>query len=93
MAEEGLRTTPNHLIHIGSPIPFNTDMFLGQLQQLMETAYAGDESAIRTLVEEVVPTYQPVEAPVAADNGEVFEEQPELTESSGLYRERCSAAV
>ena len=25
MSEEGLKTTPNHLIHIGSPIPFDTD--------------------------------------------------------------------
>lgn len=93
MAEEGLRTTPNHLIHIGSPIPFDTDMFLGQLQLLMEAAYAGDEHAIRTLVEEVVPTYQPVGEPVAADNGEALEEQPELAESSEMYRERCSVAV
>jgi FlaA1/EpsC-like NDP-sugar epimerase len=27
MSEEGMRTTPNHLIHIGSPIPFETDKF------------------------------------------------------------------
>lgn len=27
MSEEGLRTTPNQLIHIGSPIRFDTDVF------------------------------------------------------------------
>ena len=32
MSEEGLRTTPNQLIHIGSPIRFDTDVFLRQLQ-------------------------------------------------------------
>lgn len=39
MSEEGMRTTPNHLIHIGSPIPFDTDEFLHQLQMLMTAAY------------------------------------------------------
>ena len=34
MSEEGLRTTLNHLIHIGSPIPFDTDEFLNKLQSL-----------------------------------------------------------
>lgn len=59
MSEEGLRTTPNHLIHIGSPIPFDTDVFLRQLQMLMNAAYDGQEDKIRELVEEVVPTYRP----------------------------------
>ena len=31
MAEEGLRTTDNQLIHIGCPIPFDADLFLEQL--------------------------------------------------------------
>ena len=57
MSEEGLRTTPNHLIHIGSPISFDTDRFLGQLQTLMEAAYDGEEEKIRRLVADLVPTY------------------------------------
>ena len=57
MSEEGLRTTPNHLIHIGSPIPFDTDVFLQQLKQLMVAAYEGQDDQIRQLVAEVVPTY------------------------------------
>jgi FlaA1/EpsC-like NDP-sugar epimerase len=58
MAEEGLKTTPNHLIHIGCPIPFDVDEFLKQLPQLLEAAYE-DRKDIRTLIQKVVPTYVP----------------------------------
>ena len=57
MSEEGMRTTPNHLIHIGSPIPFDTDEFLNRLQDLMTAAYDGREEIIRELVAEMVTTY------------------------------------
>lgn len=57
MSEEGLRTTPNQLIHIGSPIRFDTDVFLRQLQMLMKAAYAGNEEELRAQVERVVTTY------------------------------------
>ncbi|MBR4895095.1 MAG: polysaccharide biosynthesis protein [Clostridia bacterium] len=60
MAEEGLRKTQNDLIHIGCPIPFDTDTFLNQLGALMEVAYANDEAAIRDKVQEIVTTYHPV---------------------------------
>ena len=60
MAEEGLRKTQNDLIHIGCPIPFDTDTFLEQLGALMEVAYANDEAAIRDKVQEIVTTYHPV---------------------------------
>lgn len=59
MSEEGLRRTQNKLIHIGSPIPFDTDKFLEQLKRLMRAAYENEEEGIRALVEEVVPTYHP----------------------------------
>lgn len=59
MQEEGLRTTPNHLIHIGSPIPFDTDEFLNQLQELMNVAYAGDALSVKELTAKVVTTYHP----------------------------------
>ncbi len=65
MAEEGLRKTPNQLIHIGCPIPFDEDLFLQQLQMLMEAAYNGKEGEIRRIVEIVVPTYHPVVEKVA----------------------------
>ena len=40
MAEEGLRKTDNDLIHVGNPIPFDTDVFLSQLKILMNSSYA-----------------------------------------------------
>ena len=57
MAEEGLETTPNHLIHIGKPVAFDADEFLGQLKNLLDAAYVGNESEIRRLVAQVVTTY------------------------------------
>lgn len=58
MGEEGLKTTPNHLIHIGKPIPFNPKEFLGQLVELMKAGNENDET-IRELVARIVPTYHP----------------------------------
>ena len=59
MAEEGLRKTDNDLIHIGCPIPFDIEIFLSQLDQLMETAYK-NKSEIKEMMQEVVSTYHPV---------------------------------
>lgn len=72
MSEEGLRTTPNHLIHIGCPIPFDTDLFLQQLQELMKAAYEGQEDTIRDLVATVVTTYKP-EGEQTANRNKVYE--------------------
>ncbi len=58
MAEEGMQRTVNELIHIGNPIPFDTDVFLIQLQQLMTAAYENDPD-IGRLVEKMVATYHP----------------------------------
>ena len=58
MAEEGMKKTPNDLIHIGCPIPFDNDEFLKQLKNLTERAYENDEN-IRELVQEIVTTYYP----------------------------------
>lgn len=57
MAEEGLKTTPNKLIHIGMPIPFDTDEFIGQLQDLLEASYM-NVADIRQRVAKVVTTYK-----------------------------------
>ena len=65
MAEEGLRKTDNKLIHIGSPIPFDTDQFLSQLEPLMEAAYANRED-IRDTVADMVSTYHPAGAGATA---------------------------
>ena len=60
MAEEGLRKTQNDLIHIGCPIPFDIEVFLGQLENLMETAYKNKDN-IREVLKDVVSTYHPAE--------------------------------
>ena len=58
MAEEGLKKTRNELIHIGCPIPFDIEEFLGELDELMEAAYKNKED-IRERVERIVKTYHP----------------------------------
>ena len=60
MAEEGLKKTDNDLIHIGQPIPFETDEFLGGLEKLMELAYK-NKDGIREQVQKMVSTYHPAE--------------------------------
>ena len=75
MGEEGLRTTPNHLIHIGQPIPFDTDAFLGSLQQLMEVSYSGDDVKIRRMVAQLVPTYHAAGIHGSEEKGAAFESQ------------------
>ena len=57
MEEEGLKTTPNKLIHIGNPIKFDTDLFQKQLDELMLAAYENSES-VTDMVKEMVPTYK-----------------------------------
>ena len=78
MSEEGMRTTPNHLIHIGSPIPFDTDEFLQQLQILMTAAYDGKEDTIRDLVAAVVPTFHPAGEHGSEDKGEAYTQQMKI---------------
>lgn len=58
MAEEGLETTPNHLIHIGHPVDFDVDVFLNQMKELTQLCYYNSED-IRTMVHKMVSTYEP----------------------------------
>ena len=60
MSEEGLTKTPNDLIHIGKPIEFDENIFLGSLGDLMEVAYHNTE-AVKLMVEQLVDTYHPSE--------------------------------
>ena len=60
MAEEGLRKTENEMIHIGAPLPFDTEQFFTDLRDLMEASYLNSED-ICQMVKKVVPTYQPGE--------------------------------
>ncbi len=81
MGEEGLKTTPNKLIHIGSPIPFDNDTFLQQLKELM---YACSENRgdIRELVAKIVTTYHPAGEHGSEDKGKAYEEQ--MREMAGV---------
>ena len=58
MQEEGLRSTPNHLIHIGRPLDIDVPAFERQLTALA-AACQENSPAIRTLLAQVVPTYHP----------------------------------
>ena len=74
MNEEGMKTTPNKLIHIGRPIPFDTDAFLVQLQELMDACYENRED-IRELVAQMVPTYHPAGKHGSEHKSKAYEEQ------------------
>lgn len=77
MLEEGMKTTPNHLIHIGSPIPFDEDTFLNQLNELVNVAYGGNEGEIRRVVADVIGTYHPAGEHGSEYKGEAYESQIE----------------
>ncbi len=74
MAEEGLKKTPNSMIHIGMPIAFDTDAFLGDLNDLMNAAYEND-IAIRDRVQAIVSTYHPAGEHGTEEKGVHYQEQ------------------
>ncbi len=71
MAEEGMKTTPNKLIYIGSPIDFDHDAFLRDIKELMEICYNNEDDKIRAFIKKIVPTY------AQAENGINTEREPE----------------
>ena len=80
MAEEGLKNTPNRLIHIGCPIPFDMDKFITQLDELMVASYKNKDN-IRELVEAIVPTYHPAGEHGSEVKGKAYEEQRKQMEA------------
>ena len=58
MAEEGLTSTENDLIHIGKPIDFDEEVFLKQLDEL-RSVMAHESCDIRRYVRGIVTTYHP----------------------------------
>lgn len=58
MAEEGMKRTENELIHIGKPIPFDTGVFLQQLEELAKASYENSEDIVQ-MVKAMVPTFHP----------------------------------
>ena len=80
MSEEGMGTTPNHLIHIGRPIAFDCEKFLEGLRKLMQASYEERIDDIRSLVEQIVPTYHPAGRHGTEFKGETFQKQMEQVE-------------
>lgn len=58
MAEEGLKKTKNDLIHIGCPIPFDINEFLGELDGLLDAAYRNEDD-MKERLQKIVSTYHP----------------------------------
>ena len=59
MKEEGLKETPNKLIHIGRPIEMDEEKFLKDLEEIGKYVVEEPED-IRDWVEKIVPTYKPI---------------------------------
>ena len=57
MDEEGLKETPNKLIHIGKPIEMNEKKFLNDLEKLIEYSYKNNKD-IKEKVAKIVSTYK-----------------------------------
>lgn len=84
MSEEGLKTTPNELIHIGAPIPFDENDFLNKLHILMEAAYSDNEDDIRNIVSKIVPTYRSADVHGSIPNNKVFSSQMKEIEQKDI---------
>ena len=56
MDEEGLKETPNKLIHIGKPIKMDEEKFLSDLDKLINEAYKNEDD-IKDKVAKIVGTY------------------------------------
>ncbi len=65
MDEEGLRTTANSKILIGSPIPFDETTFFSQLRDLCDSSL--DDIDVREALSRIVPTYHPEGIPAPLD--------------------------
>ncbi len=90
MQEEGMRTTPNHLIHIGRPIDIDTEKFLSQLHELMIEAYK-DNDRMCELVAEVVPTYHPSGAGGCTVKDKTYEALVESMQESAINEAAAGA--
>lgn len=58
MDEEGLKDTPNKLIHIGKPIAIDEEVFFEKLSKLKE-ACLDEDTDIKSIVMDIVETYHP----------------------------------
>lgn len=75
MVEEGMKKTDNELIHIRKPIPFDTGVFLRQLEKLAQASYGNSEHIVK-MVEKIVPTFHPAgEKPLANSESMLFQKR------------------
>jgi FlaA1/EpsC-like NDP-sugar epimerase len=82
MDEEGMQSTVHELINIGSPIEFDEDKFIAQLQPLMEAAYDDRQDEIRGLVADIVDTYHPAGRHGTEQKGAAYEAQRRAMEAN-----------
>ena len=82
MKEEGMKTTPNKLIHIGKPIVIDTENFFNELNDLYAIAY-DEDSDMRAAVKHIVPTYHYEETKHGVRRK--MKEKKEETESEAVY--------
>ena len=52
-----MQKTPNNLIFIGKPVPFDVNDFFEKLVDLKKTAYE-DDPAMKKVVKALIPSYQ-----------------------------------
>jgi FlaA1/EpsC-like NDP-sugar epimerase len=57
MDEEGLKTTSNKLIFIGSQIHIDSADFIDKLYKLEGAAFSNDEETVVKLLHDIVPTF------------------------------------
>ncbi len=84
MSEEGMKKTKNKLIHIGSPLVFDTEEFLQDMLALMKAAY-DEKKDIKAYVKKLVCTYHPTEE---HDVDEKIDAYAELKEEVAASLER-----
>ena len=88
MAEEGMKKTDNALIHIGKPIPFDVERFLGQLEELAKASYENSDRIVE-MVKEIVTTYHPAEEKVVG----MEKRKDQTVDEGGRQRALDEAAV
>ncbi len=85
MSEEGLKETENSLIHIGKPLEFDEDKFLDWLDRLYEYAYS-ERDDIKSVVEQIVPTYKEKDVDVKRDRQILNEQFKEIGDREATHK-------
>ncbi len=67
MQEEGMKETPNKLIHIGKPIEFDEKEFYENLSELKEESKM-EKADVQAWIKKLVPTYMTPEERLRSDH-------------------------